>query len=99
MYVNIYVCNDCIIWAVLLFGTREEKKTRTDECNFKVSCYIVMVVWNGHLRTRIIFNVDLKMPQYEFEFCSGLPDFSWHKIPKPENYTKFPRTIPNVHKI
>jgi hypothetical protein len=30
---------------------------------------------------------------------SGLPDFSWYKIPKLEKYTKLPQTIPNVHKI
>jgi hypothetical protein len=28
-----------------------------------------------------------------------LPDFYWYKIPKREKYTKFMRTIPNVHKI
>jgi hypothetical protein len=30
---------------------------------------------------------------------SGLPDFSWYKIPKREKYTKLPRTIQNVAKI
>jgi hypothetical protein len=30
---------------------------------------------------------------------AALPDFSWYKMPKIEKYTKFPRFIPNVHKI
>jgi hypothetical protein len=34
-----------------------------------------------------------------FNSGSGLPDFSWYKIPKREKYTKLPQTIPNVHKI
>jgi hypothetical protein len=30
---------------------------------------------------------------------TGLPDFSWYKIPKREKYTKLPRTKANVHKL
>jgi hypothetical protein len=30
---------------------------------------------------------------------TGLPDFSWYKIPKRGKYTKLPQNIPNVHKI
>jgi hypothetical protein len=33
------------------------------------------------------------------QFSAGLPDFSWHKIPKLETYTKLPQNIPNVNKI
>jgi hypothetical protein len=29
---------------------------------------------------------------------SGLPDFSWYKIPKWGKYTKWPQNIPNGHK-
>jgi hypothetical protein len=42
------------------------------------------------------------MPEYE----AGLPDFSWHNIPKQEkiyemaiNYTNWPQNIPTGHKI
>jgi hypothetical protein len=30
---------------------------------------------------------------------TGLPDFSWSKIPKWGKYTKLPQNIPNGHKV
>jgi hypothetical protein len=33
------------------------------------------------------------------QWKSGLPDFSWHNIPKREKHTKCPQTIPKDRKI
>jgi hypothetical protein len=32
-------------------------------------------------------------------FCAGLPDFSWHNVPKWGKYTKWPQEIPKCLKI
>jgi hypothetical protein len=40
-----------------------------------------------------------KCSQIKPIFNSGLPDFSWHNIPKRGEFTKWPQTIPNGHKI
>jgi hypothetical protein len=32
-------------------------------------------------------------------YVAGLPDFSWHNIPKWEKYTKWPQNRPNGLKI
>jgi hypothetical protein len=42
---------------------------------------------------------DRSLYTYEHMYASGLPDFSWFKIPKREKCTKLPRTVPNIHKI
>jgi hypothetical protein len=50
-----------------------------------------------------IFLKSAENPKLHSELCSyistGLPDFSWHNIPKREKYTKCPQNIPNGHKI
>jgi hypothetical protein len=42
-------------------------------------------------------NVDEKIGP--FDSCTGLPDFSWYKLPKREKYAKLLRPVPNVLKI
>jgi hypothetical protein len=48
----------------------------------------------------IVFFDKAQVDQYFGQlFQSGLPDFSWYNIPKRENGTKWPKNIPNGHKI
>jgi hypothetical protein len=40
-----------------------------------------------------------QLTQTRTQFRPGLPDFSWHVVPKPEKCTKSTQNAPNDHKI